>query len=119
MNCVCPPTAMRTVLGCEGREHPAVASDKKKPQRHNDTKELLSKHRFINVLPPNEPTFQPRYSEFHHNHHDTQNKHTCVHARGVEVTLCLTDDPTQALCCGEILTNNGTHKSKSDRCVKT
>src|SRR5215471_11396542 len=107
MNCVCPPTATRIVVGSGEREQEAMA---RTPQRHKDTKKGrskkflwrpffvslclcgLRKHRLINVLPPDEPSFQPGYAEFNNHNHDTQDQHARIHSCRVEVALSLADD---------------------------
>src|SRR6185369_10794584 len=137
MNCVCPPTAIRMVVGCAGREHAARTSRKKKrtysrcerppagfagspPSKGGDFRVspswrgtaraafpraqgvVLRKDAFINVFPTNQPAFEPRDSELYNHNDDTQNQHACIHTRRIEVTLRLTDDPTETLSRGKI-----------------
>src|SRR2546427_3568066 len=73
---------------------------------------------FINVLPPNEPALEPCYPEFHNYHDDTQDKHSRVYARGIEISLDLTDDPSESLCCRQVFADDGADERETDRCVK-
>src|SRR5215510_1783440 len=107
------------------------------PQRHKDTEKGRiknsikrpfsvslcvcgdsSKHRLINVLPADQPPFEPGHTEFNNDNNDTQDEHSRIDSRGIEVSLCLADDPTEPLGGREVLTDNRADQRKSNRSVK-
>src|SRR5437773_2014471 len=80
--------------------------------------DLCRKQFIFSNFPSHESALQKRDSQFHRHHHDSENEHSSIDAGRIEISLGLTDDPTQALRGGEIFSNDSAYKCESNRRVQ-
>src|SRR5262245_45012291 len=115
MNCVCPPTAIRTVVGSCLWEH-ALSNSR---CSSTTTSKRSCDNGFIHILPTNQTTLYVCHSHLNHHHNDTHNQHPRIYTGRIEIALSLTDDPSKPLRRSKVFTDDRPNQSKSYRRMKT